>query len=63
MCFLQKIKIFVIFENHQNYKSTRTCKNFSLEKNMIARNDYLQKLIDRMNNGMIKVITVNQEMW
>ena len=24
---------------------------------MIIRNDYLQKLIDRMNNGMIKVIT------
>ena len=24
---------------------------------MIARNDYLQKLIDRMNNGMIKVVT------
>ena len=26
-------------------------------KNMIARNDYLQKLIDRMNNGLIKVVT------
>ena len=24
---------------------------------MIARNDYLQKLIDSMNNGMIKVVT------
>ena len=24
---------------------------------MIAKNDYLQKLIDRMNNGMIKVVT------
>ena len=24
---------------------------------MIARDDYLQKLIDRMNNGMIKVVT------
>lgn len=24
---------------------------------MIARNDYLQKLIDRMNNGMIKVVS------
>lgn len=24
---------------------------------MIARNDYLKKLIDRMNNGMIKVVT------
>lgn len=24
---------------------------------MISRNDYLQKLIDRMNNGMIKVVT------
>ena len=24
---------------------------------MIARNDYLQKLIDRMNNGLIKVVT------
>ena len=29
ICFLQKIKIF---ENHQNYKNARTCKNFSLER-------------------------------
>ena len=24
---------------------------------MIERNGYLQKLVDRMNNGMIKVVT------
>ena len=38
-------------------KIARTCKNFSWRILIIKREEYLKKIIDRMNNGMIKIIT------